>query len=265
MPSDLSDDNATYPPTVAVPAAGEPRTSLSVRTPFQTLANRTANLKLVIENLLNGVTTAPNLKTDDLDAAAATVAALNAIDAALGDCSIGNLGVDDAAEFHGDATFDTGAVAFTDGFSANGPVNVNSVVTLAGGGNLSGAGAVSAKLTCTAGNRIVWTPIDGIDSNGTNQLFNVNDGDYIFAPYQSANVIWRIGLTGAAQGCRIKITTLRGGVPQITDPAKVITLQNSDVTPIGVILGGTSGSVEWVELVFMTATKWEIFSLGRTP
>lgn len=43
MPSNLTDDPSQYAANIQVPAAGDPRTDTSVATPFQQLANRTAN------------------------------------------------------------------------------------------------------------------------------------------------------------------------------------------------------------------------------
>ena len=49
MPNNLTDDPTVFPSPVQVPAGGDPRTDTSVGTPFQQLANRTANTKVRVD------------------------------------------------------------------------------------------------------------------------------------------------------------------------------------------------------------------------
>jgi hypothetical protein len=89
MPNNLTDNPAVFPTPIQVPAAGDPRSDTSVATPFQQLANRTANLAAqvaaVVPYSAAGYTPAlPSGVTSGVSGmlTAATIAALQSIPAA---------------------------------------------------------------------------------------------------------------------------------------------------------------------------------------
>jgi len=51
MTDTLIDDDSSFPTSVVVPSGSDPRTAASVKAPFQTLANRAAYLRKVLETL----------------------------------------------------------------------------------------------------------------------------------------------------------------------------------------------------------------------
>lgn len=268
MPTNLVDDNTTYPSPVAVPAAGEPRTAASVRTPFQSVANRAAYLKRVLEELLNGTLVASHLRSTHITFTGNLYSSGPSSMASFSEADTGHLRVGGGLDIDSSLVhLQFGSALLTDSDCSsefNGVVTFKGSIILSGAANLSGAGALSAAIQCLQGNRIRWVPYQGPNSAGATTVFNPTDGDYIFAPTQSANCIWRFSATFALPGHRITVTSLRNGANQITNPSQVITLQNGDGSPIGGILGGGVGSIEWVELVFF-GVKWEIATRGIRP
>lgn len=236
-------------PTATMPVVGGDLQALTL-----VALNIQKYVKGLLTDLMNGVTVAPNLKTTDLDAVTASIVSalittLNVVDIVQAPGA--------TSDVEGDWNFDSGLVDFKIGMKLSGGVfNLT-------GGSIAGSANLSARLISLQGSRFIPVSFDGPD--GTVTLV-VTNGDRIYAPMQAANVDWLISMTSVPLDAEIEITSLLNNVPQITNPAKVITLKNGDGTSINCIIGGGSGSIEAAKLQYRGPTlKWQVAHRWFTP
>jgi len=216
MPTNLTENNTTFPSPVVVPNPGEPRTAASVRTPFQTVTDRSAYLKRVFEELIGGVTEAAHLKahhitftgnlyssgpSSQVSFSTAQIAALQVtnglnVDYTFAQLTGSPLTLDSGspAQFDGPATFNALVTA-----TAN--INANRVETadlLAGGTafivsttliQLGVPAYLNQPLFCQSAGRVVEKVIVGAT---TNHVYSVGDATLVMVPTLPSAVTYQV-------------------------------------------------------------------------